>query len=232
MSNLAARLEGLRLKNKCNLARAAYEQIKEAIVYAKFKPGDRLSENMLARVLDMSRTPVREALKELAREDLVEILPGRGVFVKDISLKELKDIYEMRAVLECLAAKTAIANITDDEIAGMKKAWLAILDHSRQGEVAWEQISNLDNMFHRMIIDKSENVPLREIMGLVNQKILRYQLLSAQALGDVEDTVRQHLDIIELIEARDAEKLVPALALHIEEAARNVILKEINDHLP
>ncbi len=229
MSNLVSRLEGLRLKSKHNLARAAYEQIKEAIIYAKFKPGDSLSENMLARVLGMSRTPVREALKELAREDLVEILPGRGVFVKDISLKELKDIYEMRAVLECLAVKTAIANISDDEIAGMKKSWVSILE--RQGKVAWEQISNLDNMFHRMIIDKSDNVSLREIMGLVNQKILRYQFLSAQARGAVEDTVRQHLDIIELIEARDAEKLVPLLALHIEESARNVILKEINEHL-
>lgn len=232
MSNLAARIEGLRLKNKGSLARAAYEQTKEAIIYAKFKPGDSLSENMLASVLGMSRTPVREALKELAREDLVEILPGRGVFVKDISLKELKDIYEMRAVLECLAVKTAIVNIRDDEITGMKKAWVSVLDHNRQEKVAWEQISNLDNMFHRMIIDKSDNVSLREIMGLVNQKILRYQFLSAQALGDVEDTVRQHLDIIELIEARDAEKLVPVLALHIEEAARNVIQKEINDHLP
>ena len=232
MSNLVSRLEGLRLKSKYNLARVAYEQIKEAIIYAKFKPGDTLSENMLASVLGMSRTPVREALKELAREDLVEVLPGRGVYVKDISLKELKDIYEMRAVLECLAVKTAIANISDDEIAGMKKSWVSILDHNRQGKVAWEQISNLDNMFHRMIIDKSDNVSLREIMSLVNQKILRFQLLSAQALGDVEDTVRQHLAIIELIETRDAEKLVPVLALHIEEAARNVILKEIKDHLP
>ncbi len=232
MSNLVSRLEGLRLKGKYNLARAAYEQIKEAIIYTKFKPGDTLSENMLASVLGMSRTPVREALKELAREDLVEILPGRGVFVKDISLKELKDIYEMRAVLECLAVKTAIVNISEDEIAGMKKSWLSILDHNRQEEVAWERISSLDNLFHRMIIDKSDNVSLREIMGLVNQKILRFQLLSAQALGDVEDTVRQHLAIIELIETRDAEKLVPVLALHIEEAARNVILKEIKDHLP
>jgi len=108
---------------------------------------------------------------------------------------------------------------------------VSVLDHNRQEKVAWEQISNLDNMFHRMIIDKSDNVSLREIMGLVNQKILRYQFLSAQALGDVEDTVRQHLDIIELIEARNAEKLVPLLALHIEESARNVILREINEHL-
>ncbi len=231
MSNLAARLEGLRLKNKHNLAMAAYEQIKEAIIYAKFKPGESLSENALASVLGMSRTPVREALKELAREDLVEILPGRGAFVKDISIKELKDIYEMRAALECLAAKTAIANINDEEIAMMKKAWQSILEGNNQEEVAWEQISNLDNMFHRMIIDKSDNAPLREVMGLVNQKILRYQLLSAQALGDVRDTVRQHLSIIELMEVRNTEKLVPALATHIEEAARNVILKEIGDHL-
>lgn len=231
MSNLVARLEGLRLKGKYNLARAAYEQIKEAIVTAKFKPGDSLSENMLASVLGMSRTPVREALRELAREDLVEILPGRGVFVKDISLKELKDVYEIRAVLECLAARTAIVNIGDDEIAAMKEAWQSILEQNRREEIAWDKISNLDNLFHRMIVDKSDNASLREIMGPVNQKILRYQLLAAQSLGDVEDTVRQHLGIIDLLEARDAEKLLPALVLHIEEAVRNIILKEIHGAL-
>lgn len=231
MPNLAERLEVLSSQKKCSLSRKAYEQIKEAIVWAKFKPGECLSENMLARVLEMSRTPVREALKELSREGLVEILPGRGAFVKGVSLKDLKDVYELRGVLECLAAQTAIANITDEEIAGMKEVWLAVLADNRWEKVAWERISKLDNQFHNMIINKSDNFLLRDFMALVNQKILLYQQLSAQALGDVEDTVRQHLEIIDLIKARDIEKLIPTLAGHIEKAARNVILKEIQEHL-
>lgn len=231
MPNLASRLEVLNSQKKSNLSRQAYEQIKEAIVWAKFKPGECLSENMLARVMDMSRTPVREALKELAREGLVEILPGRGAFVKGISLKDLKDIYELRGVLECLAAQTAIKNITDAEIARAREEWLAVLaDHKRE-EVSWERISILDNQFHNMIINKSDNLLLQEFMLLVNQKILLYQRLSAQASGDVEGTVRQHLEIIDLFKARDIEKLIPTLAGHIETAAKNVILKEIREHL-
>jgi DNA-binding GntR family transcriptional regulator len=231
MSSLATRIEGLRSNRKSNLARTAYDQIKEAIIYAKFKPGDSLSENMMAKVLGMSRTPVREALKELAREDLVEILPGRGVYVKDISLKELKDLYELRGVLECLAAETAVHNTGSQELSEMEEEWLAVLGHYRQGQVDWETISNLDNKFHRMIINKSDNNQLREFMGLANQKILRFQLLSARALGDVEDTVRQHLEIIDLLKIKDRGKLIQVLAGHIEMAARNIIMTEIRDRL-
>lgn len=229
MSSLAARIEGLRGNKKSSLARTAYDQVKEAIIYAKFKPGDSLSENMLARVLGMSRTPVREALKELAREDLVEVLPGRGVYVKNISLKELKDLYELRGVLECLAAKTAVHNTGSRELSEMEEEWLTVLELCRRGQVEWETISNLDNKFHRMIIEKSDNHQLREFMGLANQKILRFQLLSARALGDAEDTISQHLEIIDLLKIKDTEKLMQVLAGHIEMAARNIIMAEIGD---
>lgn len=225
MSELVANLEKLRKQKKVNLARSAYEQIKEAIVYAKFKPGECLSENMLAEVLEMSRTPVREALKELTNEDLVEIVPGRGVIVKDISRKNLKEIFELRKVLECLAAETAIANLTEAEILNLENDWLTIMTKINQGEkVAWEHVSRCDNKLHSTIINNCDNSYLKDFMKVLNQQILRYQLLTAQALDDVKDTVRQHLEIIKLLKERDPGALIPVLRKHIELAER-IILK-------
>ncbi|MEW6663067.1 MAG: GntR family transcriptional regulator [Bacillota bacterium] len=224
MSNLVSRLEGIRKEKKSNLAQTAYVQIKEAIIYAKFKPGDYLSENMLADVLEMSRTPVREALKELANENLVEIVPGRGACVKEISLKDIKEIYELRKVLECLAAESAVSNITDTEIEELENAWLSIQSKVQQKEqVEWEIVSRCDNKLHNLLIDKCNNSHLKNFMSVLNQQIFRYQLLTAQTLGDVENTIQQHLEIISLLKERNTEQLLPLLRQHIESAQEIVV---------
>jgi len=225
MTNLSARVEAFRSKGKkSNLAQVAYDQIKEAIVTAKLKPGDSISENMLASVLEMSRTPVREALKELESENLVGIMPGRGAFVKDISLKDLREIFELRRELECFAADSAIQNITGAEIQELENVWLSFKEQVRQQkQIEWETISRSDNQLHTLIINKCNNSHLKGFMGVLSQQILRYQLLTAQALGDLEDTIRQHLEIIALIKAKNTEKLIPALREHIEAAEKIII---------
>ncbi len=219
MASLSSRMEELRSKGKSNLARTAYLQLKEDIVFAKFKPGEYISENMLATVLEMSRTPVREALKELAFENLVELMPGRGAVVKDISLKDLKEIFELRRVLECFAAETAVDNLTDAEIGELEQTWLHFQDQVRQErEIEWETVSRYDNALHELLIDRCNNSHLKNFMSVLSQQILRYQLMTAMALGDVKDTIRQHLEIIALLKARNTGGLVAALRQHIEQA--------------
>ncbi|MGD0153223.1 MAG: GntR family transcriptional regulator [Thermacetogeniaceae bacterium] len=219
MASLSSRMEELRNKGKSNLARTAYLQLKEDIVFAKFKPGEYISENMLATVLEMSRTPVREALKELAFENLVELLPGRGAVVKDISLKDLKEIFELRRVLECFAAESAVDNLTDAEIQDLEQTWLSFQDQVCRGQqLEWETVSRYDNALHEMIVDNCSNSHLKNFMSVLGQQILRYQLLTAMALGDVKDTIRQHLEIIALLKSRNNEELIAALGRHIEQA--------------
>ncbi len=228
MSDLISCMEEMKSKKKSNLARIAYDQIKEAIIYAKFRPGDVLSENMLAGVLNMSRTPVREALKELAGEGLVEIMPGRGGIVTHISWQDLKEIYELRYALESLAAETAIDHIQDEEIDELERKWQGLLDDLKKGKkIEWERVSLYDNELHSLIIDRCENGRLKGIMSVLNQQTLRFQLLSAQALGDPENTVRQHLEITALLRSRDREKLIPVLRRHIEMAMENITTKSI-----
>ncbi len=98
-----------------NLAQLAYREIKDLILQNKLKSGDLLSESLIAQELGMSRTPVREALRVLAQEDLIEILNGIGVYVKDISVSDMVDIFEVRKALEVIAIKSAIHEIKEEE---------------------------------------------------------------------------------------------------------------------
>ena len=97
---------------KPNLSERAYEQIKDALCKGKIAAGDILSESQLAEELDMSRTPVREALRILASEGWVEIRRGIGAYVKAPSSKDMEDLYEVRCLLETLAIKTSVFNIS------------------------------------------------------------------------------------------------------------------------
>ena len=116
------------------------------LLYSKFKPGEFISENMMATALEMSRTPVREALRELTYENLVEIIPGRGAVVKDISLKELKEIFALRQVLENFAVEDAVDRITGDEIAELEEIWQGFYEQVQQRKkIEPEIISECDH---------------------------------------------------------------------------------------
>lgn len=218
-------------ERRINLAKRAYDQIKEAIVYVKIRPGDALSENTLANALDMSRTPVREALKELANEGLVEISPGRGAFVKDVSIKDIEEICELRTVLECQAAITAVNNITDSEIRAEEDVWLGFREKVKKGEkIDWETISRHDNEFHFLIINKCENARLKNIMNTLSYQSLRYQVMAAQTLNNVDETIRLQLEVIDLLKERDIDKLVSNLKVHIE-GTKEIIIKDIKNQM-
>lgn len=226
MNDMVKRWENMQKDKRCNLAQSAYKQIKEAIIYTQFKPRDSLSENMLASVLEMSRTPVREALKELANEDFVEILPGKGAFVKPISLKDLREIYELRVLLEGEAARSAVANITDNEITELERVWTSFLARANNGEeLSWETISRHDNQLHNLIINKCDNNRLKAFMALLKEHNLRYQFLAAKALGYPKETIRQHLEIINLIKNKENERLPEVLKKHIE-FSKDIIIEK------
>ena len=214
-------------KNKTKLAQEAYEEIKEAIILGKLQSGELLSENMLAKVLNMSRTPIREAFKELLNEDLVEVIQGKGTFVKKIEAIDLLEIYELREVLECMAAKTAINNITLEEIQELENLWRDILLKVKRGEyVDVETVVLYDNKLHNLIINRCNNKRLKDIINVLNQQVLRYQLISARLLGSLETTINEHLEIIETIKQKDLEKIISLLQNHIQ-WSRKIVEKNL-----
>ncbi|MEW5783904.1 MAG: GntR family transcriptional regulator [Bacillota bacterium] len=226
MSKLALQIEEIK-KNKKNLGQEAYKEIKEAIIMGKLKPGEVLSENMLAKALGMSRTPIRDALKELLNEDLVEAIPGKGAFVKNIEVVDLLEIYEIREVLECMAAKTAVFKITAEEIQELENTWNGFLEKiNNGGTVELEAVALADNKLHNLFIEKCSNKRLKDIIGILYQQVLRYQLISAQLLGSTKTTIKEHLEIIETMKEKDVEKIVSLLIKHIQ-WSRSIVERDL-----
>ncbi len=205
------------VQSKKNLSQKAYIELKKDIYKNKIKPGDCLSENLIATELNMSRTPVREALRMLEREDLVEIKDGIGIYVKTISFKDIEDIFEVRKVLETLAIKTSLNRITDEEISQLEKKFIDLmLDYDDGINIPMDRFIAVDWELDELIVKKCNNNYIITIINEINSKIIRYQYMSFEALNDVKESTIQHLKILSLMKKRDLEELISANEKHIE----------------
>lgn len=201
-------------------SREAYEALRHAIVSADIPAGEVVNEGEWAERLGMSRTPIREALSRLVQEGLVERVPNRGTFVREASLEDLRDIYQLRTVLESLAAEEAVDRLTEAEILETEAAWATLARSLEDGVTPdYETVGRLDNAFHMMIVSHCTNRRLREIMQGLNLEVLRYQLLTARLLGNVNSTVAQHLTLTQRLKERDGARLASELKDHIKSAA-------------
>lgn len=211
-------------KSSENLTARAYESIKESIMLNRLKQGDYISENALAKELGMSRTPVREAIRILASEGLVDVRNGVGIFVRHILSKEIYDIFEIRALLECSAARSALRHISDAEIRQLKAQWRSLRERFESGQqLSEEEISRCNDELHSLLIERCENDVLKKIIHDIHLQVVRLQNISVSALGDAGETINQHLEIIDCMERGDADQLVQHLKQHIERSVQYII---------
>ena len=195
----------------------AYEAVKEAICNNEVQPGDVLSENQIARQLDMSRTPVREAIRMLASEDYVEVRNGTGIIVKTISPDDLRDLMRVRKSLELLAAETAVHTIQESEIDRLEQSFLSLLaDYRQKKPLSIKDFANSDYLLHELLVERCSNKYVKSIMGSINVNIKRFQGMSFASLNNLPESTEQHLKLLRLIRARDSVALMEALAQHID----------------
>ena len=156
--------------NYLPLREIVYNTLREAILNGKLQSEERLMENQLAQRLGVSRTPIREALRMLAQENLVGIVPRKGAQVLKMSEKDVKDILEVRASLETLAVELAAIRITDEEVASLKKIHKNFVKAVNSAE--FSDMADLDANFHDVIFRASKNDKLLSIVN--NLKIQLY----------------------------------------------------------
>lgn len=210
----------LEAMHKISLSESAYNQIKDAICNGKIAPGDILSESQLAQQLGMSRTPVREALRVLETEGFVEIKNGIGAYVKPLSSKDMEDLYEVRCLLEMQAIKTSIYRITNEEIDEFEHKFQALLEACERGEHPGQgEFSELDWNLHILFVERCTNKYIKSIVASYDSNLRRYQSLSVDALNDVRESARQHLEILKTLRMRDPEKASEALKGHLKWSA-------------
>ncbi len=201
----------------------AYAWIREAIESGQIVMGSPLPENQLAKEIGVSRTPIREALRCLEQDGYVTIIPQKGAFVSRISLEDLKEIYDIRKLLEPFAALTAVNRIPEEKIDEMEKDWKALKKAASSGEVDLSKVSEMDYRTHMTITDYGTNKRIGAIIANYHAQIQLFQRLSAQSLANIFETIDQHLEILETLRERDAKGLSNLLYEHIGKSENNIM---------
>jgi DNA-binding GntR family transcriptional regulator len=204
---------GRRLDGR-TLAEQVSDRLREDILSGEHPPGDTLSEVALAESFGVSRGPVREALRDLARQGLITIAARRGAIVTELTREEFIDAYQVREALETLAIRLAVPRLTDDDLRRLRELHEEMVEHARAGEV--HAFFDTNARFHELFVASSGNDKLREFYELLLGQMGRYLAHSLALRGSVDKSIAEHSAILEAVEARDAERAANLLADHIE----------------
>lgn len=192
----------------------AYDNLIRLILGGSFSPGQPLSERSLSEKLGIGRTPVREALRDLERNGLVEVLPARGTFVKTPSLTDLREIYEIRYALEGMAAFAAAKRGATPELLEYKKKFEKLARNPETTSAA--EIDELGTQFHLKIIEATGNKILLKLFKQFRLPfLLEGGLVSASRVTVVQQLVDEHMRILNAIVAGDASKAQRLMCEHL-----------------
>ena len=142
-----------------------YQKLRENILNGHYKHGDELRETAVGKEIGVSRTPVREALRQLELEGLVTIIPNRGAFVNGISEQDVQDIYLIRARLEGLCARMAAERIDESTLEEMEETMMLTAFHEEQGH--YDQLFKLDSRFHSLLYEACKSKILEHVMEAI-----------------------------------------------------------------
>ncbi len=198
---------------EASLSHQAYRRIKEQIVSLELTPGSVLDERSLRAELGLGRTPIREALQRLALEKLVVIVPRRGMYVSDIGITTLRQLFEVRLVLESLAARLAAERGTDEHWEQMEE----VLDESHR---AYETADNalliaLDEACHLIIYEAADNEFLGDTLATMYALSLRLWYFFLNRIGDMRGAVMEHKRIMTALKRGEADEASRLMEKHI-----------------
>lgn len=214
------------LSSHRQLRKLVADQLRAAILDGRFKPGEWLRQERVAQELGVSQMPVREALKELAAEGLIEHVPYRGVRVVALSAEDIEDLYEQRAFLESRAAEKAAEYISEADIA-LLKAMMAEMESLPREQIA--QYRKINRNFHETIF----HISRREY--LIRTLMQMWEAFPTMLIGNFAGTARQplpqrdeqdqleHRAIVTALEARDGRRAGEAMQVHILSAASHLL---------
>jgi len=211
----------LKLDNYKPLREVVFKSIRGAILSGVLKPGERLMEVQLAEKLGVSRTPVREAIRKLELEGLIIMMPRKGAYVADLSIKDITDVLEIRAALEGLASGLAALRITDEEIEELNLTAL----HFHQAIEAddFERIVQMDIEFHDRVFKAAGNEKLLQINNNLREQVQRFRIMYISKSSKPKNLAKEHYEIAEAISKRDAEMADKLAKRHIENAEKYII---------
>ncbi|MGZ2256629.1 GntR family transcriptional regulator [Roseobacter sp. A03A-229] len=208
------------LKPRKSLASEAADNLREFIMLGKLAPGMPVRERDLAEAFGISRTPLKEALRILEGEGLIEYGPTRRPYVADPSLDQINDWLRVQGALEALAGELACEVASDQQLAEIETLNASIKE-ARDTDGQLEAFRR-DMTFHEAIVAASGNRALAETHATYNARLWRVRFLSSQRIPSRDGTRREHLEIVDALKSRDAKAARRALKQHLRTAETNI----------
>lgn len=179
------------------------ENIREAIISGSMSAGSRVSEPELAERYGISRTPIREAFRQLESEGYLTVIPRKGAVVSSFAQKDVEEFYAIKSILEGYAARRACKNLTDREIDRLESINVRLGEMAEQGDV--RHFFKVHNDFHDLFIKAADNEKLRDLINGLVTRFQRLRLMSLSLPGRMALSVQEHTKIIEAFRKRDCE---------------------------
>jgi DNA-binding GntR family transcriptional regulator len=205
---------------RSSLAEDAISKLRRLILLGDLAPGSAVRERDMAELLGISRTPLREAIQQLAVEGLIEYSATRRPFVADPTIDDIRQGMTVMASLEALGGGQACENATDAEIRRIGVLHKRMLKTSGQGKPL--EFFETDMEFHRAIVSASHNALLEDIHAQVNARLWRVRFLSSRLNTRRDRTLAQHGTIFDCLQARDPKRAAKAMREHIETGILNI----------
>jgi DNA-binding GntR family transcriptional regulator len=198
------------------------DKIRDLIHKNTFEAGAKLNEIKLCEQLGVSRTPLRESLRALSAEGLVDIHPNRGAFVANISLKELRHSFEVMSILEGSCARLAAERLTNADLAELEKLHERLEEHFRDNDPHGYVQHN--RCYHEFIQEKTGNPVLSRIVSDLRGRIQLHRFRQIYRPGRLERSIDEHRGLMEAFRAREGERAEKLMQLHLEKQCDALVM--------
>ena len=215
--------------DKYSLRGRVFHKLREDILNGKYKENEELREVAIGEELGVSRTPVREAFRQLELEGLIQIVPNKGAYVTGITAKDVKDIYMIRSSLEGMCARLATEHITPEQLEELEDNVYIASFHASKGHM--EQMTELDNRFHHILYEACDSKMLQNLLQDFHQYVIRIRkkTLSTKERGIASN--EEHRQIMEAIRAGKPEEAERLATCHMNNAYDNMVKNGLHELL-
>ncbi|HSL61514.1 MAG TPA: GntR family transcriptional regulator [Desulfotignum sp.] len=204
-----------------SLGEDVYDHLKQAIIDQDIEPGARLVENRIAQMLGISRTPLREALHKLEREDWIEKVSSGGFKVMTLSRQDIEETFGIRSVLEAYAARLAAENHRSSDLAPLEKAMKKFQESLEKKQTA--RLPEINTQFHDLLYAMSDSPRLIKMINQLRAPISRYRQIILKQAAYAAASCQDHADMLTAMRQRDADRVEDLVRIHILKGKQAVI---------
>jgi DNA-binding GntR family transcriptional regulator len=206
--------------SEASLRGKVFTRLENDILNGRYLAGDSFTESRVAAELGVSRTPVREAIRQLELEGLVTYVPNKGATVEGLSEEDIRDIGEIRTKIEGIAARRASVSISPDQLTALQEILALEAFHTGRGEAG--PLLQLDTRFHEIIFQASGSRLLNRTLKAFHHYIQRARSLSLQNMERAGKTLSEHGAILSALQGQDADRAETLMVQHVRNATRNI----------